>query len=143
MATLVSVFEKINKQDRGARVKDQMRKNNSRVLRTLLRMNFDDNIKFKLAPGIPSMFYEKDEIHFEFAKKEKQIDAIEPILQLFVDITKEKNVPKREALFLKALKNLTQNEAELIVACKDKKLQELYPKFKKEWVEAEFPQLVS
>lgn len=143
MATLVSVFEKINKQDRGARVKDQLRKNNSRVLRTLLQMNFDDNIKFKLAPGIPSMFYEEDETNFEFAKKEKEIDAIEPILKLFVDITKEKNVPKREALFLKALRNLTQKEAEIIVACKDKKLQELYSKFKREWVEAEFPQLVS
>lgn len=114
--------------------------NNCLAIRDVLRAAFDDSIVFTLPPGTPEY---KDSLSkegispttlmrstrdFTYFVKRGKGDALKPA--------------KRETLFLRLLEGIHPWDAKIVIAMKDKKLQEEYPALTKDLVKAVWPKLI-
>ena len=135
ISEILSEVSKIEERD--GRIQ-HLRKHSCPALRDILRINFDDSIVSALPEGSPP--YKKDDapkgyefksLHREFKQfgkffKGPVSNAISPL--------------RRESLFVQLLESLHNEEAELLVLAKDKKLK--YRGITKSMCEETFPNLI-
>lgn len=104
-------------------------------LRTIIQANFNDSIAFTLPEGEPP--YRKDDAPagYEMARFS---NAIKP-LPMLVTSNKTYTIEKKESLFIRILEGISGSDAEILIAVKDKKLEEMFPNLTKELVTKVWP----
>ena len=112
--------------------------NKSPGLTDILRINYDDAVVSALPEGAPN--YRQDD-----APKDYQYTILNKAYTQFKyffkgPIANEMNPLKRESLFLNLLETLHVEEAELLIAAKDKKMK--YKGITKKLVKDAFPNLI-
>lgn len=108
---------------------DFLRQHYSAPLGTVIKYALDPNIEFDLPEGAPP--YKKNDLTGQETRLYSEVRK----LYLFLKgCPKNLNKIKREALFIEMLENVDPNDAELLIAMKDKKLpyKGFTPKFIKE-----------
>lgn len=135
MESVAKVLSKINglkkKEDR---VK-ALQQNNNYTLRSILQGMFDPNVKFPLPEGTPpykvNQFDEPKALHNEVPRFYLLMEGGNPNLKPM----------KREIIFIQMLEAVNADDAELLIAMKDKKSP--YKNINKELVMEAFPGLLS
>lgn len=117
-----------------------LKENNCLAIRDVLRAAFDDTIVFTVPPGAPPF---KETLSTE-GKSPTTLMRSTRDFTYFVkrgkgDAFKQ---TKRETLFLRMLEGIHPRDAKIVIAMKDKKLQEEYPALSKELVKAVWPNLI-
>ena len=112
---------------------------NVRPLRNVLALNFDKNIALDLPEGAPP--FKRDErepvgmsaasLYTESRRLARCIES-DPLPKL-----------KKEAVFVQILEGIHYQEADVIIACKDRNLEEMYPNITREIVRKAFPTLLT
>ena len=106
-------------------------------LSMLLSLNFNDRLKLDLPEGTPP-FKRDEQTHPDLMTPlSTQVTRLKACL-------KENNLPKfkKEQVFIQVVEMIPPCDADVVVACKDKALAELYPNITKELVESVFPNYV-
>lgn len=116
-----------------------LNQNNNPLVRTLLRFNFDYNIKFLLPEGAPPYKVDKD-VPAGYEKTKLQLEMRR--FYLFVKPDVNINNIKRERLFIEMLEGLHWTEAEDFVLIKDKSLTTKYKTITHELIEEAYPGLL-
>lgn len=131
------IFEKVQEvramSDRIAILKE----NESFVIKTILQANFNDWIKFDLPEGEPPYNADTNPPEFSASRIEKSIRQ----LIHFIDKSPLPRM-KKEIKFIQMLEGLNVNDAKIIVAIKDKKLNKLYSALTPALVSRAFPTLI-
>ena len=117
-----------------------LRQFNNDVVRTMLRFNFDYNLKFNLPEGEPPfnkitdrpIGYQQTNLQNELRRMYIWVNNTDPNLSQL----------KRESLFVGMLEGLHHTEAELICMVKDRKLETKYPSITHELVMEAYPGLL-
>lgn len=141
MQYLVSeLFDLIEKQPTKEGKLNLLRQYNNDVVRTILRFNFDYNLKWSLPEGEPPfnkildrpMGYHQTTLQQELRR-----------MYIWVNTT-DQNLSqlKRESLFVGMLEGLHYTEAEIICMVKDGKLETRYPSITHELVMEAYPGLL-
>ena len=109
---------------------------NTFSVRTVLQLNFDDNIKLDLPEGKPP--YKEDD-----APTGMQLQSIDKALKVLGYLVPDSGYKtiKKEVMFIQMLESITHQDAAIIVAAKDGKLQDLYSKITINLVQDSFPKL--
>ena len=130
------VFEQCEKIRYKKDRQEYLEKYQSFAIRTILQLNFDDNIKLDLPEGTPP--YREDDAPAGMALK-----PINKALRLLGDLVPNSGVSKikKEARFIQMLESIHSKDAKIIVAAKDGKLQELYSKVTINLVQDALPKL--
>lgn len=121
------------------RAKDRvtyLRENNSSQLRKLLKANFDSRIVFSVPAGLPNIDQRED--------LEKTLTLEEVADQLYLIIKGATNLSslERERQFMDWYERMEPKEASILLAIKDKKLQEKLSYITLELVREAFPETV-
>lgn len=115
-ATFDALAAAKTKAERATILKDD----DSLALRSILRLNFDPNLKLDVPEGFPKN-YRKSDRPDEFAPT--SLKAAVKSFYVFVRASSPKlRQAKREILFLQLLESLDNREARVLVDAKDKKL---------------------
>lgn len=128
----------INDGDKETQLKILKEQGSKSPLNMLLSLNFDSNIKLDLPEGMPPVIKRDDTVHEDlFAPLGAQIVRLKHCLTT-------NNIPKfkKEQVFIQVLEAVSSKEAEVLVACKDKSLHELYPNVTADLVKEVFPNYV-
>lgn len=114
--------------------------NNCLAIRDVLKAAFDDSIKLSLPEGAPDY---KDSLSKEGLSPTSLMRATRDFVYF---TTSGKGAPlkqaKRETIFLQMLEGIHPRDAKIVIAMKDKKLQEEYPALTKDLVKATWPKLI-
>ena len=141
MQYLVSeLFDIIEKQPTKENKLNWLRQFNNDVVRTMLRLNFDYNLKFNLPEGEPPfnkitdrpMGYQQTTLQVELKRLYIWVNNTDPNLSQL----------KKEALFVGMLEGLHHTEAEIICLIKDRKLETKYPSLTHELIMEAYPGLL-
>jgi len=107
----------------------------------LLSLNFSTRIRLDLPPGMP-----QDVVKFDYATHPDlmtplaaQIGRLKTCLPAPASTVRKMD---KEKVFIQVLEYITPKEGEILCACKDKTLQELYPNITAELVGKVFPNYV-
>lgn len=103
-------------------------------LNMLLSLNFSESISLELPEGMPP--YKRDE--------ETHPDLLTPLASQIVRLkacVSTNKIPKfkKEQIFIQVVEMIPPCDADVLVSCKDKSLEELYPNITKELVKKVFP----
>lgn len=103
----------------------------------VFHLNFNKNVSLDLPEGAPP--YKRDE--------QTHPDMMTPLagqIQRLKACLKDNNIKKiiKERTFIQVIEMVPAGDADLIIAAKDKKLEELYPNITKEFVKSVFPAYV-
>jgi len=114
-----------------------LKENQSFGLVTLLQLAFDPKIKLELPDGAPP--YKKD-----VSSPDRTLSRYDnAIRDIGVCVVENKiNTFKKEKVFIQILESVSEKDAEIIIAAKDKQLTELYPIVTVELVKSAFPTLL-
>ena len=135
ISEILEETSKISKRDDRIR---NLRMNKCPGLTDILRINFDDSIVAALPAGAPSYRQDDAPKGYEYTHLNK---AYTQFKYFFKGPIANKMKPlKRESLFLNLLESLHSEEAELLVAAKDKKMK--YKNITKKLVSDAFPNLI-
>ena len=136
VSEILEETSKISKRDDRIR---NLRMNKCPGLTDILRINFDDSIVAALPEGAPSYRQDDAPKGYEYTHLNK---AYTQFKYFFKGPIANKMKPlKRESLFLNLLESLHSEEAELLVAAKDKKMK--YKNITKKLVSDAFPNLIT
>jgi len=115
-----------------------LQKNSSPALRDVLRIAFDNDVVSLLPTGAPS--YEKDDAPagHEFLNLQKGHRRFKYFFK--GPVANDTPALRREGMFLSFIESLHGEEAEMIIAAKDKKLK--YKGITKKFVQETFPNLI-
>ena len=131
------VFEKCEKIRYKKDRQDYLDKHgNTFATRTILQLNFDNNIKLDLPEGKPP--YREDD-----APTGMQLQAIDKAIRQLGYLVPNSGYDKikKEVMFIKMLESITHQDAAIVIAAKDGKLQDLYSKITINLVQDSFPKL--
>jgi hypothetical protein len=114
-----------------------LKENQSFGLVTLLQLAFSPSIKLELPEGAPP--YKPD-----VSSPDRTLNRYDNAIRDIGVCVVENRIAsfKKEKVFIQILESVSEKDAEIIIAAKDKKLTELYPHVTKELVEAAFPPLL-
>ena len=113
--------------------------NNLRPLRTVLALAFDKNIELDLPEGAPP--FKRDEREpvgmssaslYTESRRLARTAKSDPLPRM-----------KKELVFVQILEGIHWQEADLVVAAKDKALEKMYPNITREIVRKAFPTLLT
>jgi hypothetical protein len=117
------VLDKVHKAKTKGQKVDILREHNSEALRMLIKASFDPKIKWALPEGnVPFKRNDAPEgtehstLAYEARKLWHFIEGADKATAQF----------KKEQMFIQMLEGLQENEADLLVAAKDKKLHQVY-----------------
>lgn len=131
------IFQKVSNAKTKAEKIQLLHQYNSQALRSLLIWNYDDSVVSMIPSGVPP--YKKNE-----APAGTEHTYLEQESRLFYHFVKggndSLNRTKREQIFIQVLESVHQDEAELLLLVKDKKLQDKY-KITKNIVKEAFPEI--
>jgi hypothetical protein len=133
------ILDEVNKAPSKAERIRLLQQYNVRPLRTILAMAFDKNIELDLPEGAPP-----------FKRDEREPVGLSSA-SLYTEsrrlarTAKSDPLPKmrKEMLFVQILEGIHWQEADLVVAAKDKQLEKLYKNITREVVRKAFPNLLS
>ena len=115
-----------------------LRENGTRAIQELIRLNFDTDIKFLLPEGTPPYVFRGTPEGFP--------TTLYPEVRKFYIFCEGggANIQqiKRESIFIQMLENIHPDEAKIVIAMKDKKLNELYDTITYKLVREAFPDLL-
>jgi hypothetical protein len=135
--TIAEIFKEIKAaKNRKDRIELMQKQKNNQAFLSILRLQFDSRFKFALPPGKPSGLAENK---IEPGMGQLGLEQYYKKLYLFLEGTTNIKQYKRESMFLSVLEALDKEEAELLVAVKDKKLDS---GITKKLVEEVFPNLL-
>ena len=135
MATIYETLEKIDKLKQRKRKVDQLKEAGDFVVLTIIQGAYSNNVKFNMPPGAPP--YETNE-----GAEEKEVTK--KALGIMVQTVMDKQIVqwKREKIFTDFLKSINPQDAELVIAMKDKDLTSVFPTINKELAQEAFPNYV-
>lgn len=118
---------------------DILQKYGTFAIKTILQANFKESVVFALPDGEPPYRKQHDVVGLQFRHIEKAIYDLAYLVK-----GSKKNIPqvKREKLFITLLETCHPEDAKILIAMKDKKLTELYPKLSEATVRKAFPTLL-
>ena len=117
---------------------DLLRKHNSTALRQLLIINFDESIISELPEGDVPYTPNDAPVGTDHTRLEQEYRGL---YRFFKGGDPRIKALKRETLFVQLLEGLSSEEAELLVLCKDGRLNEKYKRITKAVVSEAFPQI--
>lgn len=133
------ILDEVNKAPTKAERVRLLQQNNVRPLRTILAMAFDKNIELDLPEGAPP--FKRDEREpvglssaslYTESRRLARTAKSDPLPRM-----------RKEMLFVQILEGIHWQEADLVVAAKDKQLEKLYKNITREVVRKAFPNLLS
>lgn len=130
---ILDLFEKAKTRQEKVKV---LRDHESPVLRALMRINFDPNVKMDLPEGEPP--YNKEAgrpIGYQ------QTNLVVEYRRFYIWLDPKQNLPKikKERLFIEMLEGLHTTEAEVLVLAKDRQLSKKYKSLKEDLVREAYP----
>lgn len=132
--TIIEILKLIDEADSEKRKIKLLKKNDNFILRTILQGNFSEQIKFDMPKGSPPLEETKEE---EIVSLDDEI-----IKQICKSCDKRQHQWRREIVFTKAIQNLSEEEKDIIIAMKDKTINELYPSITYELVKEAYPKIL-
>ena len=117
---------------------DLLRKHNSTALRQLMVINFDESIISELPEGDVPYTPNDAPVGTDHTRLEQEYRGL---YRFFKGGDPRIKSLKRETLFVQLLEGLSSEEAELLVLCKDGRLNEKYKRITKAVVSEAFPQI--
>lgn len=113
-----------------------LQKNESFALKTILQANYKDAVVFDLPEGDPP--YKADE-----GMPGEQLTNINKTIKRLSNCIKQNTIPKwkKEEIFIKLLETVHAEDAKVLIAMKDKKLEEKYPGLSRKIVKKAYPTL--
>jgi len=109
------------------------------AIKTILQANYKSSVTFDLPEGAPPYSLQPDIAGMQYRHIEK---AIFDLAYLVKGAKKQIGSVKRETVFIKLLETCHPADAKILIAMKDKKLQNLYPKLTEALVQKAFPNLI-
>ena len=130
------VLEKIQKAKSEPTRLKALQANDSFALKTILQVNFREDLIFQLPEGPPP--YTPDE-----GVAGEQLSPINKAIRQLQHCVSTSKVPqwKKEQLFIRLLETVHAEDAKVLIAMKDKKLTEVYPNLTKKLVQKAYPTL--
>lgn len=113
-----------------------LKKYETPVLRALMRINYDPNVKMDLPEGDPPFKKENDKpIGYQ------ESNLITEYRRFYIWLDDKQKLPrvKKERLFIEMLEGLHISEAELIILVKDRKLTKKYKTIKEDIIREAYP----
>ena len=132
--TIIEILKLIDEADSEKRKIKLLKENDNFILRTILQGNFSEQIKFDMPKGSPPLEETKEE---EIVSLDDEI-----IKQICKSCDKRQHQWRREIVFTKAIQNLSEEEKDIIIAMKDKTINELYPSITYELVKEAYPKIL-
>lgn len=130
---LPEVFAVINKDPNQANYyKDDF------AFKTVLKCAFDTEYKFNLPPGEPPFKMAPQPIGMTPATLRSEMRR----MYVFTKFSEVTSKLRREQLFVQLLESIHPSEAKLLLAMKDQRIDNLYPKFTAEFVKKHFPDVL-
>ena len=117
---------------------DLLKKHNSTALRQLMIINFDESIISELPEGDVPYTPNDAPVGTDHTRLESEYKGL---YRFFKGGDPRIKSLKRETLFVQLLEGLSAEEAELLVLCKDGRLNEKYKRITKAVVSEAFPQI--
>lgn len=117
---------------------DLLKKHNSTALRQLMVINFDESIISELPEGDVPYTPNDAPVGTDHTRLEQEYRGL---YRFFKGGDPRIKSLKRETLFVQLLEGLSSEEAELLVLCKDGRLNEKYKRITKAVVSEAFPQI--
>ena len=117
---------------------DLLKKHNSPALRQLMVINFDESIISELPEGDVPYTPNDAPVGTDHTRLEQEYRGLQ---RFFKGGDPRIKALKRETLFVQLLEGLSSEEAELLVLCKDGRLNEKYKRITKAVVSEAFPQI--
>ena len=117
---------------------DLLKKHNSTALRQLMIINFDESIISELPEGDVPYTPNDAPVGTDHTRLEQEYRGL---YRFFKGGDPRIKALKRETLFVQLLEGLSSEEAELLVLCKDGRLNEKYKRITKAVVSEAFPQI--
>ena len=112
---------------------------NVRPLRNMLALNFEKNIVLDLPEGKPPFKRdEREPVGMSAASLYTESRRLARCLE-----SDHLSKLKKEAVFVQILEGIHWQEADVVLACKDRKLEEMYPNITREIVRKAFPTLLT
>ena len=117
---------------------DLLKKHNSTALRQLMIINFDESIISELPEGDVPYTPNDAPVGTDHTRLESEYKGL---YRFFKGGDPRIKSLKRETLFVQLLEGLSAEEAELLVLCKDGRLNEKYKRITKAVISEAFPQI--
>ena len=117
---------------------DLLKKHNSPALRQLMVINFDESIISELPEGDVPYTPNDAPVGTDHTRLEQEYRGL---YRFFKGGDPRIKSLKRETMFVQLLEGLSAEEAELLVLCKDGRLNEKYKRITKAVVSEAFPQI--
>ena len=117
---------------------DLLKKHNSTALRQLMVINFDESIVSELPEGEVPYTPNDAPVGTDHTRLESEYKGL---YRFFKGGDPRIKSLKRETLFVQLLEGLSAEEAELLVLCKDGRLNEKYKRITKAVISEAFPQI--
>ena len=134
--SIPQIFEEVEKApNKETRVK-VLRAYNHPVLRGILQINFNPDVKLALPEGVPP--YKRDE-KIPAGYSETNLFSEFRRMYIWLDPNINLNKLKKEQLFIQLLEGIHWTEADILCLAKDKKLQTKYKNLKEDIVREAFP----
>lgn len=115
---------------------DVLKRYETPVLRALMRINFDPNVKMDLPEGEPPFKKEADK-----PMGYQETNLVTEYRRFYIWVDPKTNLPKvrKERLFIEMLEGLHISEAEVLCLAKDRLLSKKYKSLKEDIVRAAYP----
>ena len=130
------VLTKVSKSKTPVTKVKTLQSNESFALKTILQANYNDSVQFDLPEGDAP--YREDE-----GLPGEQVQTINKAINNLRHCVIQSKIPKwkKEEIFIRLLETVHAEDAKLLIAMKDKRLEEVYPGLSRKVVEKAFPSL--
>lgn len=136
---IYEILQLANSQNTKDEIVQVLLRHQSHGLKQVLQGAFDDAIVWLLPEGVPPFRNMTSREGHSPTDLHRATDSFRYLVKGPGDQVKQ---PKREKIFLGILESIDPKDADVVIAMKDKKLGELFPKLNKEVVKATWPKLI-
>lgn len=138
VSEILTLVEKAKTKDERKQILLQY--NNNHALLFMLCLSYDPRISWYLPEGAPPF---KREVDRPMGYQQTTIQN--ELRRFYIWGNPDTNLPKakKEALFIEMLEGLHFTEADIVIACKDKKLDSLYKSVTEDLIREVFPNMLS
>ena len=117
-----------------------LRQNDSHIIRTIMRLNYDPYLKMDLPEGEPPF---KKILERPAGYSESNLNT--EYRRFYIWLTPQPTLPKlkKEALFVTMLESLHWSEAEVLLSAKDRKLHKKYKSLTEDMIRQAYPNTIT
>ena len=133
MKTLHEIFTEIQDAPSRAERQEILKENNSFSLRTILQLNFHEDIQLELPSGKPPYTCDDE----PYGKPEKKIKQLGKCVAGSAG-----NSIKKEKMFIEIVESLTEKDANIVCLAKDGNIMKEFSRVSESLVKSVFPTLV-